>query len=148
MASTVGISMAVARLVVGLLLDHFYAPRLAMVLFGLSLLGVLCLLFGNHVALYFVGAMLVGFGIGAEGDLVAYLVSRYFGMANFGTIFGFVFSAYMVGTGIGPAVFGAAFDTYGDYDNILLLSAALLLFSIVLLNFFAPYNEYLDKVKN
>ena len=146
-ASTVGISMAVARLLVGFLLDHFFAPRLAMFLFGLSLLGVLFLLLGNHVALYFAGAMLVGFGIGAEGDLVAYLVSRYFGMAHFGTIFGCVFSAYMMGTGVGPFVFGAAFDTYGNYSNILILSAGLLLLCIVSLNFFAPYNRYLDNIK-
>ncbi len=143
-ASTVGISMAVARLLVGFLLDHFFAPRLAMFLFGLSLLGVLFLLLGNHVALYFAGAMLVGFGIGAEGDLVAYLVSRYFGMAHFGTIFGCVFSAYMMGTGIGPAVFGAAFDRFGDYNYILMFSAALLVISIILFRFFAPYNSYLN----
>ena len=140
-ASTVGISMAVARMGVGFLLDYFFAPRLAMVLFSLSLLGVLLLLVGNHVVLYFLGAMLVGLGIGAEGDLVAYLTSRYFGMRHFATIFGVLFSAFMMGTGVGPAVFGATFDRYGNYNNILILAMMLLAISIFTFNFFTPYKK-------
>lgn len=146
-ASTAGMSMAVARLVVGFFLDHFFAPRLAMLLFSLSLVGVMLFLFGSHISHYFMGAILVGFGMGAEGDVVAYLVSRYFGMKNFASIFGCVFSAYMLGTGFGPAVFGFAFDTYGNYTNILVFSSILLVLCISLFAFFVPYDSYLDKSK-
>ena len=45
----------------------------------------------------FIAAFLVGLGMGAEGDIIAYLISRYFGLRAFGEIYGYAFSAFTLG---------------------------------------------------
>lgn len=134
-ASSIGFSMAGARLLVGFLLDHWFAPRLSIVVFSFATIGVLLVLFTNSLPLYFLAAILVGFGLGAEGDLMAYLVSRYYGMKNFAKIFSCIFSFYMIGTGAGPALFGQAHDSYGNYSMVLYISVALMVSAIILFLF-------------
>ena len=52
---------------------------------------------------------------GAEYDLIAFLVARYFGMKSYGVIYGALYSFFAVGAGIGPPVFGAAYDRSHSY---------------------------------
>lgn len=146
-ASTVGLSMGGARLIVGYLLDHIFAPKLAMVVFSLAGLSIVLLLFTDYLPLYFLVAIFIGFGIGAEGDLMAYMISRYFGMRNFASIFSCVFSFYILGTGAGPAVFGRSFVSYGDYTQIHYISIGVMISAIVLFAFLAPYDRYLKAYK-
>jgi MFS family permease len=63
-----------------------------------------------------VGAFLVGLGVGAEVDIIAYLMSRYFGLRSLGTAFGFAFGAFVLASGLGPLIMGLAFDRTGSYD--------------------------------
>lgn len=146
-ASSIGLSMAGARLIVGYLLDHMFAPRLAMIVFSLATLSIVIILFTDSLPLYFLAAVFIGFGLGAEGDLMAYMVSRYFGMRNFALIFSCIFSFYMLGTGMGPALFGQAFDLHGNYIQIHYISIALMISAIILLVFLAPYDQYLKAHK-
>jgi MFS family permease len=62
---------------------------------------------------------------GAEIDLFAYLSSRYFGLKNYGVIYGIIFMIFSVSAGIAPAVFGFSFDRYGSYDFIFSVAAIL-----------------------
>ena len=146
--STMGLSVACARIVVGILLDHFFAPRLAMVVFSFSMLGIILILYSDYLPLYFLAAVFLGFGIGAEGDLMAFLVSRYYGLRHFGAIFSCVFSAYMLGTGLGPFIFGRSFDLHGDYSFILNVGIVAMLLAIFLCAFLAPYNKYKQSVSS
>jgi hypothetical protein len=50
--------------------------------------------FGNTGNIALGAAFLVGLGMGAESDITAYLVSRYFGLRAFGTAFGHAFGAF------------------------------------------------------
>jgi MFS family permease len=143
-ASFTGIGMMSARLIVGYLLDHIFAPRLAMIIFGMAIVGVLLLMFGEYLPLYFIAAFLVGFGVGTEADLMAFMISRYYGMKNFALIFSWLFMSYMMGTGFGPFIFGRSFDIHGDYILMLNVSIGLLVFAIVLLAFLAPYDRYIN----
>jgi len=144
-ASTVGLSMVASRLVVGYLLDHIFAPRLGIVVFSLAALSLVLLLYTNYLPLYFLAAILIGLGLGAEGDLVAYMVSRYFGMRNFASIFSCVFSFYILGTGAGPAVFGRSFVVHGDYTQIHYISIGVMVSAIILFAKLAPYDQHLKK---
>ncbi len=146
-ASSVGLSMGASRMIVGYFLDHVFAPRLAMVIFSLASLSIVLIIFTNSLPLYFLAAVLIGFGLGAEGDLMAYMVSRYFGMKNFASIFSTVFSFYILGTGAGPAFFGRSFVANGDYAQIHFISVGLMISAIVLFAFLAPYDRYLPKSK-
>jgi MFS family permease len=142
-AASTGIGMASARLIVGYLLDRVFAPRLAMVVLAFAIIGVLIIAYSNYLPLYFLAAFLVGFGVGSESDLIAYMASRYYGMRSYATIFSWLFSAYMLGTGFGPYIYGRSFDIHGDYSLMLYISIGLLVLSIVLLAFLAPYDKYI-----
>ena len=50
------------------------------------------------------------------------MTSRYAGMRNFGTIFGFMASLIALGGGLGPLLAGIVFDTYGTYDPLIIAS--------------------------
>ena len=56
--------------------------------------------------LAFIGTVLCGLGIGAEVDLMAYFVSRYFGLRSFGAIYGLMFALFSLGVGLGPFLMG------------------------------------------
>jgi hypothetical protein len=57
----------------GYLLDQFFAPRVASVLFSSVAIGIAFLEVGHAIWSAFIAA------IGAEVDIIAYLTSRYFG---------------------------------------------------------------------
>ena len=63
----------------------------------------------------FAGAFLVGLGLGAEADIIAYFLGRYFGLRSFGTAFGFAFGLFVLTGGIGPLSMGMVFDRTGSY---------------------------------
>jgi len=111
---------AVTRVVAGFLFDRIFAPLIGGVLFLLAAIGI-ALLVPQWAAFYYLAAaVLIGIGTGAESDLLAYLVSRYFGMRAFGQIYGGLFSAFMIGSAVGPYVLGYGFDTFGSYNPVLI----------------------------
>ena len=58
----------------------------------------------------FLAALLIGLGIGAEADTIAYLTSRYFGLRAFGEIYGYAFCHLCSGGRVGSVADGAGFD--------------------------------------
>lgn len=126
-ASTVGIGLLVGRLVTGLLIDRIHAPFVAGVFFVGGAIGV-CLLRGSHdYTSLLVATGLIGLTIGAEGDLISYLVRSYFGLRSFGALFGIAFSGYGLGAVIGPIGLGMWFDTHGNYDLALIVLPCMLI---------------------
>jgi hypothetical protein len=57
--------------------------------------------------------------MGGEGDVTPYLLSRYFGLRSFSTLYGLTWTAYAVAGGIGPVLMGQAFDVTGSYEALL-----------------------------
>jgi hypothetical protein len=41
-------------------------------------------------------AFLIGMGMGAEGDVIAYSINRYFGLKAFGTAYGYAFGSFVL----------------------------------------------------
>jgi predicted MFS family arabinose efflux permease len=116
LASVIGLSVIVGRTAGGWLVDRFWAPGVAVALLGLP--AAACWSLGQGPMSYgpTAGAVfLVGFAAGAEYDLIAFLVARYFGMKSYGVIYGALYSFFAVGAGIGPPVFGAAYDRSHSY---------------------------------
>ncbi|MCS6925137.1 MAG: MFS transporter [Candidatus Binatia bacterium] len=116
------------RLTAGYLVDRFPAHLVAFAHFMAVTIG-LCAALGaaNHgLALLF--AAMVGLGFGAESDLMPYLIGRHFGLAAFGTIFGWLYGAFAFGAVLGPLLMGWIFDTTGSYQLavIVLLPATVL----------------------
>jgi len=79
-----------------------------------------------------IAAIALGFAIGAEVDLIGYFTARYFGLKNYGVIYGFQYSVFSLGAGISPLLAGYIWDTQGNYNLALIGGAALLLIAVII----------------
>ncbi|WP_426414156.1 MFS transporter [Bradyrhizobium ganzhouense] len=126
-ASFIGIGVIVGRVLVGWTLDRLFAPHVAAVVFLLTASGCVLLNLGGASTAPF-AAFLLGFALGAEIDLIAYLTARYFGMKNYGFLYGSIYSMFSIGAAAGPAIVGHLFDSYGSYRIALWVMASCLVF--------------------
>lgn len=132
-AAVMGLTVIGGRLLVGALVDRFWAPGVAACFFVLPAVALLMLITSEMTfAKGMFVAVMIGLAAGAELDLLAYLTSRYFGAAHYPAIFGAVIAFFMVGAGIAPPLFGAIAQAYQGYTVMLMISVGLLLISIAL----------------
>lgn len=85
------------------------------------------------------GAVLCGMGIGAEVDLMAFFVSRYFGLRSYPTIYATMFGIFSVGTGFGPYLAGFSFDHWHSYQPIFVVFEIALAVTCLLFVLLGPY---------
>lgn len=137
--SVVGAALLIGRVVSGYLLDRFFGPRIAAIFFGGVAIGIALLWIGNSRELGFGGAFLVGLGMGAEVDIIAYLTSRYFGLRAFGEIYGYAFGAFALAGGVGTFLMGAGFDLTRSYRAPLAVFFTATLVAILLMTRLGPY---------
>jgi cyanate permease len=57
--------------------------------------------------------------MGGEADVTPYILSRYFGLRAFATLYGFTYTGYGCAGAIGPVLMGKAFDATGSYALLL-----------------------------
>jgi MFS family permease len=125
-AGTLGISVVIGRIGIGFLLDRFFAPYVAMVLFSITAIGLLILaVAGPDFAI--IAAFCIGASIGGETDLIAYFTARYFGMRSYGKIYGIVYAMFTLGMSFSAVLVGGIYDLQGTYFPALLTSAVLLM---------------------
>ena len=140
MLVVVGLAAIGGRLASGFLLDRFFAPYLAAVIFLVPLLAILVVLAGaTAVPLVLLVAVCLGFGLGAEVDVIGFLVGRYFGLRRYGEIYGYIFAAFTVGSGLGPYLLGLSFDRFGSYRPAAAVACGVLLASSGLIALLGPY---------
>ena len=80
-----------------------------------------------------------GFGLGAEVDIMAYLISCYFGLRSFGAIYGFIFACFGLSAGLGAYFMGAGFDATGSYALPLTLFSIATMVGAALMLHLGPY---------
>jgi predicted MFS family arabinose efflux permease len=131
--SITGLVTVIARILAGWSLDRFNGPLVGAVCFGLSMIGMILLAAGVRGHLALLGVVLCGIAVGAEVDLIAFYVSRYFGLRAFGTIYGYMFPAIPIGVGAGAAFMGGVHDHAHSYVPALIGNAAMIFVSIVLI---------------
>ena len=144
-ASVLGGSTLLGRVTTGYLLDRFFATNIAVCFFGLAALGVLLFWSGVSHPLTYIAAVLVGIGIGAEGDIMPYLVGRYFGLMAFGEIYAYVLAIYTLGAVVGPVLMGLGFDSTGSYDSVLGPFLIITLMGALLMTRLGPYRAWVAK---
>ena len=127
MLGVAGIALIAGRLFAGFLVDRIHAPYVAVVFFLAPLVGIAVLLSTPRPEGAAVGTVLVGMGIGAEVDLIAFLLSRYLGMRSFGEIYGYLFSIFLLAAGLGPFAMGVSYDGTGSYKLMLVCFAVALM---------------------
>jgi len=117
--SAMGGASLVGRLTTGWLLDRFFGARVAFILLSLAALGTYFITTADSVVEGAIAAALIGFGMGGEMDVTPYLLSHYFGLRSFSTLYGFAYGASALAGAIGPIMLGRAFDTTGSYESLL-----------------------------
>jgi cyanate permease len=125
-ASVLGGSSLMGRVVVGWLLDRFFGPRVAFFINLISALGIFLLARASSFPAGCIAAALIGVGVGGEAATTPYLLTRYFGLRSFSTLYGFTWTFYAAAGAIGPVILGRAFDLTGSYASLLVLLAAAL----------------------
>lgn len=139
MQSVLGLALIAGRVCTGWLLDRIRVS---------GVMVVLCLLAATALALLAAGAphgtaplcaLLVGFVIGAEFDVLGFLIPRYFGRRAFGTIYGVIYALFQVSAAIAIALLGTARASQGSYTTGLAVVAGLMLLGGLLFSRLGPY---------
>lgn len=120
-ASVLGGSSLLGRLAVGWTLDRFFGARVAFVVYVITAAGIFLLARADTLLMGALSAGLIGVGAGGEADITPYLLTRYFGLKSFSTLYGFTWTFYAIAGAIGPVLLGHAFDSTGSYAAILIL---------------------------
>ncbi len=115
-SSLFGVGLLCGRVGCGYLMDQFFAPRVAALFFTGVAIGAAILTTAHSIWFSCVASLLVGLGIGAEVDIIAYLTTRYFGLRSFGELFGWLWAVFGVSGGIGAYLMGVGFDKTGSYS--------------------------------
>ena len=139
--STLGLSIVFSRIIIGFLIDRFFAPHVALACFALTAIGLAVLAGGATYSLAFVAAIFIGLSFGAEIDLLAFLTSRYFGVANFGKVYGILFTSFLIGTSFGPYAYGLVYEATGSYAWILATCVPIILVAAIATGFLPNYPD-------
>jgi MFS family permease len=125
-ASVLGGSSLLGRIAVGWLLDRFFGPRVALIINVVTALGIFLLARATSFPAGCAAAALIGIGAGGEAAITPYLLTRYFGLRSFSTLYGVTWTFYAAAGAIGPVILGRAFDATGSYSSLLILLAVAL----------------------
>src|SRR4030095_6161869 len=87
----------------------------------------------------YVSALLIGFLLGAEFDVLAFLIKRYYGNVAYGRIYGSIFGVFYLGSGLGIAVIAWLRQSFGNYNVGLYIAAGVLISSAVLMVLLPAY---------
>jgi len=137
--SVAGISTVFGRIISGYFLDRIDSPKVSLVFFLSPLLGILLLQYGTTTPLLIAAGVTLGLGLGAEGEIIGYYVSRYFGLRAFAQIYGYTYSIFVVGAGMGPFLMGVTYDVSHSYQVILTIFEAALAAACVGILLLPPY---------
>jgi MFS family permease len=118
-ASILGGTSIIGRVVTGWLLDRFFGGRVAFVINLATAAGIFMLANANNFAAGAAAATLIGIGAGGEAAITPYLLTRYFGLRAFSTLYGLTWTFYAAAGAAGPVILGRTFDLTGSYTSLL-----------------------------
>jgi nitrate/nitrite transporter NarK len=141
-AGLVGVTAIIGRLTIGTLLDRMDGRIIAAICVMMPVIGIMLLIqLPGSVAAASAAVLILGFALGAELDIVAYLTSRYFGRENFGFLFGTIGGLIGFAGGNGPVALNAIYDGTGSYTPALWATIPICLFSATLFLCLGRYPE-------
>jgi MFS family permease len=133
-----GLATLAGRLLAGYMVDRIFAPHVASVFFLAPIAGFVFLASAAG-PLPAVGVVLFGLGLGTEIDLIAFMVSRYFGQRSFGELYGYFFMVFGLGSSFGRFLGGYIFDLTGSYNAAFIGAGVALVIGILLVNRLGAY---------
>lgn len=125
-SAVLAISVFAGTLTTGVLVDRVWAPIVGFVFTALPIIGIAFLLPTALTPVSVgVGLVLIGLAQGAELDVVAFIIARYFGMKSFGAIYGLSVMFIGLCATAGSIAFAFAYDFFQSYNQGLIVSAVL-----------------------
>lgn len=113
------------RFLCGAALDRYPSHLVAAIALGLPGIGLLMIASGLATpAMLAVAIGLMGLSLGAESDLAAYLVMRFFKLEIYGTVLGLVVTALALSASLGSIVLSATLHMTGSFSAYLFIGAA------------------------
>jgi MFS family permease len=137
--SAAGFALILGRVLSGYCLDRFFAPYVAACFFLVPLCGIFLLSSSVSPALAISAAVLLGVGIGAEVDIMAFLLGRYFGLSHYGAVYGTLLAIFTFGSGVGPWLIALSFDHFHNYTSALIGCGIALVAASALVATLGPY---------
>ena len=132
-----GFALLIARVTVGFFMDHVFAPR---VMQTVAIGGAIaCILYATYPNAAIVSAILLGFLLGAEFDVLAFLIRRYYGNIAYGRAYGVIFGVFYLGSGLGITGLAWIRQLTGNYHAGLYIAAGVLVTSAILLILLPKY---------
>ena len=120
----IGGASFVGRVLIGVIADKMGNKLVAITSFILMTFAVGILMFSKKIEIFYLFAIIFGFGYGGLVTVSSLLVTDLFGLRNHGLIFGFLIFTITIGGGIGPLVAGYIFDLSSSYYTLLFILLA------------------------
>ena len=140
--SVSGLCTIIGRVGAGYLADRFFAPYVAIAFSACAVCSILLLLMGVVGPAAFLIGVMLGLGSGGNPNIIAYLISRYFGTRSYGELYGTIYGIHIIGSGISPLVLGLGYDMMGSYTGVLLAYAGLVIAAACTLLFLRGYPDW------
>jgi len=124
MVSLFAIGVMAGRLLGGLALDRFAPQVVAAVMLALPSAGLAVLAAHPHqTGLVGTAILLIGLSTGAELDVVAFLLMRFFPLSIYGTTYGLITALIALSSATGAMLLGLALHQTGRFDGYLQMAA-------------------------
>jgi MFS family permease len=134
-----GLALIFGRAFAGFLMDRMFAPYVAAAILVFPIIGVTLLATGAQGPLAIVAAVCIGLAAGAELDVIAVLITRYFGNLAYAENYGWQYAAWTLGSGSAVLVTNMVYDRLGTHTPVLWIYVGFFAVSAVLVLSMGPY---------
>lgn len=134
-----GLALIVGRAFAGLLMDRMFVPYVAAGIIAFPVIGVALLALGATGPAAVLAAVFLGLAAGAELDVVAVLITRYFGTRAYAENYGWQYAAWTLGSGTAPILTNYVYDQTNSHTTILWVYMVLFVTAALLVLRLGPY---------
>lgn len=129
---------AVGRIIIGYSSDRIGVKPSLLISFILMGIALLWVMVAKEVWMFYLFAIIFGFGYGGLATLTSMVTAELFGLRSLGAIVGVVMFSFTLGGAIGPLLAGSIFDISGSYKPAFLASVAVSAAGIILSSVLKP----------
>lgn len=143
-----GLALIVGRAFAGFLMDRYFAPYVAASILIFPIVGVVLLALDASSTTALVAAVCIGLAAGAELDVIAVLITRYFGNVAYAENYGWQYAAWTFGSGTAVIATNRAFDVLGTHTPVLWIYVVLFAISGLMIARLGRYPELPPATRN
>ncbi len=143
-----GLALIVGRAFAGFLMDRYFAPYVAASILVFPIIGVVLLALDASSTSALVAAVCIGLAAGAELDVIAVLITRYFGNVAYAENYGWQYAAWTFGSGTAVIATNRAFDVLGTHTPVLWIYVVLFAISGLMIARLGRYPELPPATRN